>query len=155
MPIDYAATVQAALRLQPETRHLVVLCGSASAERFNLDYAMKQITPLIGNLDVIHITGLPLPELEDRLAGLPKQSITDYEEAGYEGGALTLRILNGEQPSSISPQITKSAHFVYDWRQLQKWGIDESRLPAAAGYCTDLHHSGKNTNGESAERSHC
>lgn len=181
MPIDFGATVKAALRLQPETKHLVVIYGSSEDDRYNFDYAMKQIAPLVRNLDVIPITGLPLPELEKRLAVLPENSIifnagyyldgagqlyfppeliarvsaksnspiyeanfqamgfgtvggllTDYGEAGTEAGVLTLRILNGEQPSSIPPQTTKSAHFVFDWRQLQKWGIDESTLPSGS-----------------------
>ena len=58
--------------------------------------------------------------------------LTDYGEAGQEAGVLALRILNGEQPSGIPPQTTKSARFVFDWRQLQKWGIDESRLPTGS-----------------------
>jgi len=43
-----------------------------------------------------------------------------------------VRILNGAPASSInvSPQTAELA--VYDWRELQRWGIDESRLPAGS-----------------------
>ncbi len=73
MPIDFGATVKAALRLQPETRHLVMIYGSSESDRYNFDYAMKQIAPLVTNLDVIRITDLSLAELEDRLAVLPEK----------------------------------------------------------------------------------
>jgi signal transduction histidine kinase len=58
--------------------------------------------------------------------------LIDYRESGTEAGVLTVRILNGERPSSIPPQTTKSAHFIFDWRQFEKWGIDESRIPAGS-----------------------
>jgi hypothetical protein len=37
---DYAGTVQAALQLQPDTRHLALISGSSKADRFNRAYAL-------------------------------------------------------------------------------------------------------------------
>src|SRR5215510_3297227 len=48
---------------------------------------------------------------------------------GRETARLALRVLDGENASSI-PVVT--GHFmkpVFDWRQLQRWGIDEDSLP--------------------------
>ncbi len=45
---------------------------------------------------------------------------------------LTLRILRGEAASSIPPLEEPSRQLMFDWRQLQRWGIDEQRLPAGS-----------------------
>ena len=44
-------------------------------------------------------------------------------------GRLGLRLLAGEKPETIPPSAAASAAIYVDWRQLQRWGLDESRLP--------------------------
>ena len=46
-------------------------------------------------------------------------------------GEMTLRILEGEKPENIPIEATRMAP-IFDWRQLQRWGIDESLLPQGA-----------------------
>lgn len=58
--------------------------------------------------------------------------LNDYGEAGSETAELVLRVLNGESASNIPPQQTRTAHLMFDWRQLRRWGIDESRIPAGS-----------------------
>ena len=53
---------------------------------------------------------------------------------GYDGGCraaarLILRILNGESASTIPVNTTLSTKLIFDWRQMQRWGISESLLP--------------------------
>ncbi|QOZ53201.1 HAMP domain-containing sensor histidine kinase [Bradyrhizobium sp. CCBAU 53338] len=43
-----------------------------------------------------------------------------------------IRILGGERPSSIKYQPIGFAPPKYDWRELQRWGISESNLPAGS-----------------------
>ncbi len=43
-------------------------------------------------------------------------------------GQIALRILQGEDPDTI-PIVQGSTHFVFDWRQLKRWGIREGNLP--------------------------
>ncbi|MFO1475592.1 MAG: sensor histidine kinase, partial [Verrucomicrobiota bacterium] len=50
-------------------------------------------------------------------------------EIGRCGAQTAIRILRGERPGSIAPQILESSVPTYDWRQLQRWGIPESNLP--------------------------
>jgi C4-dicarboxylate-specific signal transduction histidine kinase len=40
-----------------------------------------------------------------------------------------IRILNGAQPSNITVTPQRPGTPVFDWRELQRWGIAESRLP--------------------------
>ena len=47
---------------------------------------------------------------------------------GLEAARVALRILRGEVPSSI-PTRPFETSLVYDWRELRRWDISESRLP--------------------------
>ena len=46
-------------------------------------------------------------------------------------GEMALRILEGAAPESIPVEAAR-VRPIFDWRQLQRWGIDESRLPAGS-----------------------
>ena len=48
---------------------------------------------------------------------------------GVEAARVALRILRGEVPSSIPTKPLGTSPPVYDWRELRRWGISESRLP--------------------------
>ena len=50
-------------------------------------------------------------------------------EGARETGAVGIRILNGEKPGNIKVPPTSFAAPIFDWRELQRWGISESRLP--------------------------
>src|SRR5262249_50998793 len=42
---------------------------------------------------------------------------------------VALRVLGGEKPADIKTPPLEYGPAKYDWRQLQRWGISESRLP--------------------------
>ena len=49
---------------------------------------------------------------------------------GDDAARLALRILNGESPSNIPVVLGNYLKPIFDWRQLVRWGISESQLPA-------------------------
>ena len=51
---------------------------------------------------------------------------------GDSAARLALRILNGEEPSQIPITPVDAVRPIFDWRQMQRWGIRESRLPPAS-----------------------
>lgn len=51
---------------------------------------------------------------------------------GATAAATAARILNGEATSSIPTTIIDEAPPTYDWRELKRWNIPESRLPAGS-----------------------
>jgi len=80
------------------------------------------------------------------LAAVAKAPIFSYDDAYFDGdvvgGPMTsvseitrrttevaLRILGGEKPAAITTPVVYYGPAKYDWRQLQRWGISESRLP--------------------------
>ena len=58
--------------------------------------------------------------------------VYSVEDLGQQAAAIGVRILRGEAPASI-PVASASVHKdLFDWRQLERWGIDERRLPLEA-----------------------
>ena len=51
-------------------------------------------------------------------------------EIGVQGARVAIRILRGEKPGSIPPQVLEPPAPVYDWRELRRWGIREAELPS-------------------------
>jgi len=49
-------------------------------------------------------------------------------ELSKTAGAVAVRLLEGEKPGAIKIEPVGYAKPVYDWRELQRWGIGESRL---------------------------
>ncbi|HKO98701.1 MAG TPA: sigma 54-interacting transcriptional regulator [Pyrinomonadaceae bacterium] len=58
--------------------------------------------------------------------------VYSMEAQGAKAGELGLRVLGGESPASIAVRDEGTNVDMFDWRQLQRWGIDESRLPAGS-----------------------
>src|SRR6202030_1752747 len=50
-------------------------------------------------------------------------------EIGQDAATLALRILNGESLSSIPTKVTDAIRPVFNWQQMQRWGVSESNLP--------------------------
>lgn len=64
--------------------------------------------------------------------GIVGGRLLDYPRAGNEAGKLAARILGGEPVDAI-PIVRKDYHaYMFDWRQLRRWGISEDRLPAGS-----------------------
>ena len=53
-------------------------------------------------------------------------------DTGRQTAAAAIRILNGEKPGEIRPPPVQFASPVFDWREMQRWGISESRLPSGS-----------------------
>ena len=50
-------------------------------------------------------------------------------DTGRQTAAAAIRILNGEKPGEIRPPPVQFASPVFDWREMQRWGISEKNLP--------------------------
>jgi signal transduction histidine kinase len=53
-------------------------------------------------------------------------------DSSRQTAAVAIRILSGEKPSEIKAPVIQFASPIFDWRQIQRWGISESRLPAGS-----------------------
>jgi signal transduction histidine kinase len=61
--------------------------------------------------------------------GIVGGRLLSFEAEGKNAAGLTLRILAGEKTENIPPPETAENSYLFDWRQLQRWGISEADLP--------------------------
>ncbi len=64
---------------------------------------------------------------EDGIVGGPMHSVVEQSTRAAE---VALRILNGEKVGDIKPSFVGVGSPIFDWRQMQRWGISESNLPS-------------------------
>lgn len=177
MGVDGAGTVDAALRLLPQTRHIIVVAGNAPLDREQLEEVKKQFELYPNKLDVSYITNLPMSDILERLRRIPPESVVLYTSVsrdsvgmyftsqqaaplitaaspapvfalydvylnhgevggdfsilraqGTIAGTTALKILDGAKPGDI-PVAKAPNRFVFDWRALKRWGLDEHKLP--------------------------
>ncbi len=94
---------------------------------------------------VVHESDAPLT----RLHAVANAPIFSYDESFFgsatvggplllvadssrQTAAVAIRILGGEKPGEIRIPPVEFASPVFDWREMQRWGISESRLPAGS-----------------------
>jgi len=61
--------------------------------------------------------------------GIVGGRLYESERVGKEAAGVASRILNGESASSIPPRLFERLPPRYDWRELQRWKINEKLLP--------------------------
>ena len=174
----FAPTVDVALRLQPDVRHVFVVGGVSSFDRHLQSIARGELERFAGRADVTYLTAAPMDDLLKTVSNLPPESIVlyltlfadtagrafvphealssitaaanapvyvaldQYVGRGAVGGyvysldahgrlaaEIGVRVLRGEAPARI-PIVEAGTHrYMFDWRQLRRWGLDERRLP--------------------------
>ena len=82
---NFAATLDLALRIQPDLHNVVVIAGSAENDLSYLANARTQLRGLEGRLELTYWTGLPMSELETRLAELPPHTAILYLTFNRDG----------------------------------------------------------------------
>ena len=101
--VDIAGTIELALRLQPETRRVVVVSGASDFDRLWRSRAEAALRAYAGRVDAAYFDGLPLPDLLKSLARLPKGDIVLF--------TTVFRDANGEAwlPNDVSRQLGEAA----------------------------------------------
>lgn len=177
-PIRQRTVLDAALRVQPDTRHVAIVAGSSAYDQYYVRSAREEFKPYEDRLTFTYLTGLPMRELLSRVSTLPPHSIILFmgvtqdgegrlflpqemlesvgtaanaptygwnalgmghglvggrmnttEVAALRMAALGLRVLKGERAEDIAVTEIDSTTIQFDWRQLRRWNISETRLP--------------------------
>jgi signal transduction histidine kinase len=170
-------TLDAALRLLPATKRVVVVGGGGLYDRELEAAVRKSLTSYEHELEITYLTDLAMPALSERLKRLPSDTIilytalerdaagtyfpratslemltslanapifvlfdtlvdrgvvggyvSSFAGQGREAGKIASRILSGEKPQDI-PAVVGTNGFIFDWRQLKRWDISESKIP--------------------------
>src|SRR5262249_14394416 len=61
--------------------------------------------------------------------GIVGGRLLSHQTATQRAGEVAARILDGAAPGDIKTLTGNLEMIAYDWRELQRWGISESRLP--------------------------
>jgi signal transduction histidine kinase/CheY-like chemotaxis protein len=84
-----------------------------------------EVATEIARTSRVPVYGLYSSYLHDGVVG---GYVYSLDEAGAHAARLALRILDGARPQDLPPEEAPIVP-TFDWRQLRRWGIDESRLP--------------------------
>jgi PAS domain S-box-containing protein len=67
----------------------------------------------------------------DLRAGTVGGDLVNWADDGRVAGEMAARVLNGEKPQDI-PVVTSNHLYMFDWRALKRWGINEKNLPTGS-----------------------
>jgi two-component system, LuxR family, sensor kinase FixL len=177
--VDWAGTLEAALRLQPGTRRVVVITGTAATDRVWQAAARRQLdVARYRGVAIEYVTDLAVEQVLQRVAALSPGTIVlfgafsrdatgqdllgaevvqrvaarsgvpvygpveTYVGGGIVGGHIVSFTMQGVRAAELALSVFAGARprpfdaaantYVFDWRQLRRWGLDETRLPAGS-----------------------
>ena len=95
------------------------------------DGAGREFVPADIAEEVAKASSAPVyyPYNASQLRGIVGGHSDSFEEIGAQTGALILRVLDGEDPRKIPPQMSTTPAFRVDARELERWNLAESNLP--------------------------
>lgn len=175
---EFAPTLELALGLHPDTKHIAVVTGTSEFDTRLLEQARQQFGVYESRLAFRYLTAAPLQKLLVDLAGLPPQTIVLFttlfqdgagesfvphnvvplvsaaasapvygfldqyvgrgivggsvysvSKQGVEAAKLVLQLLADSERAGPALLEVSGNKVLFDWRQMQRWNIAESRLP--------------------------
>src|SRR5271165_1063980 len=95
------------------------------------DAAGKTFTPRLALETFAPASRVPIYSCYDTYIGhgIVGGSMVTFEQIGRKAAQLGIRILAGEDPQAATRSESHQAVPMVDWRELQRWGISENRLP--------------------------
>ncbi len=73
--VEPAATLEVALRLKPETKHVIIVGGTSTLDRQTRSMVQQGLRSYAGRLDISYLTDLTMPALLKRLRHVPSDAI--------------------------------------------------------------------------------
>ncbi len=102
--MEAAKTLEAALHLQPGTKHVVVVGGASAFDKQIETIVREQLRSYEDRLDLSYLTNLDMPTLLERLKHLPGNTVVLY--FGFLQDAAGIRFIGGTE---ASPMIAAAA----------------------------------------------
>jgi PAS domain S-box-containing protein len=112
-------------RLGKLPKDTIVLYISIERDGAGQSYIPRDLVPALSAASSAPIYGLSDGFIGFGIVG---GSVVSFEEQGKQVAEMGQRILRGEKPSDIHP-VASNSSYVFDWRQLHRFGLSESRLP--------------------------
>lgn len=105
-----AMTIEAALKLQPGTEHVVVIGGTAPYDRHTEAVVKEGLRNYVGKLDIRYLTDLKMPILLEQLKQLPSHTI--IVDAGIEEDAAGTHFVEATQSLPMITRVANAPVFV-------------------------------------------
>jgi signal transduction histidine kinase len=178
MKFEPEKSIETALRLFPDTRHVTVVGGTSSFDRIVVSITKKALSSFQSRVDLDYLTDMEMEKLLDQLRHQPEHSIVlflsffqdaagqkflnatnalpmiaeasnapvfgvsdtylghgivggsvmRYQEQAAHTSEIVSELLDGKRAEDI-PIETLPSVYMFDWKELQRWGIAERNLP--------------------------
>jgi len=115
-----------ARRAATRPQHSVIFYGGVRVDAHGVPHEEDRVFARLRGAATAPIFGYADVNFGHGIVGGPHLST---QEAGRQAAAVATRILNGEAPASIKTPALGLQAPEYDWRELQRWNISESKLP--------------------------
>ena len=112
-------------RLASLPEHTIVLFGNLTRDREGYIFTTLESLSRIAPSSAAPIYGLTDVQLGSGIVG---GNLISFDLMGATAAEIGTRILAGEKPHDIPPQIVPNV-LMFDWRELKRWGISEESLP--------------------------
>jgi len=89
MFVDWSATLDVALRLQPDTRRVIVVQGTSDLDRRLAAQAREAFSTYQGRVEFTYLIGLPMEQLLKEVAALPDRTVVVFGSLLREGAGRT------------------------------------------------------------------
>jgi len=76
--LEPTKTLEVALRLFPETRHVIVVGGTSAFDRTVMSFTKNSMSSFAANVDIAYLTDMAMGELLQKLQNLPEHSVVFY-----------------------------------------------------------------------------
>ncbi|MFL5583172.1 MAG: ATP-binding protein [Gemmatimonadaceae bacterium] len=178
VPLPFAETFALARRLQPDAKRVVIVAGAAAMDSVLVTHAVRDLTPLLGGMQLYVLRDWSYASLLQSLRELPKETFVilssfrrdwlgqsfnsgdlipsltrasavpaygvarhwvgdgivggatlDFAGEGERTGRLLARVLRQPRGEGLPDPEVADEPYVVDWRQLQRWGLSDGRLP--------------------------
>ena len=107
-----AETLQIALRLQPGTKHVVVVSGVSDFDKRGQASIMQQLKTVTGQFDIMYMTDLSMPDLLERLRQLPNHTVVLLNSVGQD--AAGTRFKSNESGSMVAAAANAPVFVLFD-----------------------------------------
>ena len=104
----------------------IVLYATLFKDGAGQSFVPREALSLIARAANVPVFGLFDSYMGFGIVGGP---LTSFEGAGKTAADLALRVMAGESPGDIPFTSQGTYAYVYDWRELKRWGIKEKSLP--------------------------
>jgi PAS domain S-box-containing protein len=116
-------------RLASVGSHTVILFLNFRTDASGEQFDPAQILPAVSSTSPGPIYGTYASFVSKGVVG---GSVIDLREVGRMLGQDAVRILNGEKPENIPLAAGEFQRYMFDWRQLQRWGISRDEVPTGS-----------------------